>query len=111
MAATVTCRGSIHSRVDEVDKIKAAARLLHHLDKINVPLLQAFHDSSGMLRARHEHEMPHLAPCCTLVSLRQAKVQPLQAKLLNAAHVAPVAQTCAGQRLGLSAGSSLALCM
>ena len=54
-------------------KIKAAASLLHHLDRSDLLLLQAFHDRaplvllskgkqaeaerSGMLRARYEHEM------------------------------------------------------
>ena len=72
-------------------KIKAAASLLNHQDRSNLLLLQAFHDRapmvllsqgkqaeaerSGMLRARHEHGMPQLAPCCTLIllSIQQLK--------------------------------------
>ncbi len=76
-------------------RTKAAARLLHQLDRSNLLLLQAFHDRAplpllsqgkeaeaeraGMLRARHEHEIPQFAPCCTLVLLRQADIQPLKA--------------------------------
>ena len=74
---------------------KSTARLSHHVDRINLLLLQAFHDRppilslrqgkqaeaerSGMLRARYEHEMPQFAPCCMLILLWQARVQPLTA--------------------------------
>ena len=93
--------------------IKAAASLVHHLDRLYPLLLQAFHDRaplvllsqgkqaeaerSGMLRARHEHEtfsMLHAHPveagwCPTADGLAPdcPGLPP---------HVAPIAQACEG---------------